>query len=83
MAQSRRVPLHTLARHDPPSSFTSAARQVDVRQDRPADPGGQGPPPPGPGAPTVRLVLSLFEPDEQRFPEFSYSQLLDRQVGLS
>uniref|UniRef100_A0A8C7XV23 Ubinuclein 1 n=1 Tax=Oryzias sinensis TaxID=183150 RepID=A0A8C7XV23_9TELE len=27
---------------------------------------------------SVRLVVTLFEPDEQKFPEFSYRQLLDK-----
>lgn len=29
---------------------------------------------------TVRLVLTLFEPDEHDFPEFNYGQLIDNQV---
>lgn len=70
MAESRRVHLTTLARYVPPSSFTSEARQAETQPGRPADPD------------TVRLVLNLFEPDEQSFPEFSYSQLVDGKVGL-
>lgn len=70
MAESRRVHLTTLARYVPPSSFTSDAREAEIQPERPADPD------------TVRLVLNLFEPDEQSFPEFSYSQLVDGKVGL-
>lgn len=67
MAEARRVPLTTLARHGPPPSFTSD----EIQPDPPAH------------ADTVRLVLTLFEPDEQSFPEFSYSQLVDGKVGLA
>lgn len=70
MAESRRVHLTTLAHYVPPSSFTSEAREAKTQPGRPADPD------------TVRLVLNLFEPDEQSFPEFSYSQLVDGKVGL-
>lgn len=70
MAESRRVHLTTPARHVPPSSFTSDAREADPQPARAA------------GADTVRLHLTLFEPDEQSFPEFSYSQLVDGKVGL-
>lgn len=70
MAKCRRVHLVTLDPHFPSSSFTSDARQADTCPDRPAD------------TDTVRLVLNLFEPDEQSFPEFNYGDLVDRQVGL-
>lgn len=30
---------------------------------------------------TVRLVLTLFEPDERSFSEFSYTQLVGNKVG--
>lgn len=70
MAESRRVHLTTLTRYVPPSSFTSDARETEIQPDRPTD------------TDTVRLVLTLFEPDEQSFPEFSYSQLVDGKVGL-
>lgn len=72
MAESRRVHLTTLARYVPPSSFTSDARETEIQPDRPTDTDTD----------TVRLVLTLFEPDEQSFPEFSYSQLVDGKVGL-
>lgn len=70
MAESRRVNLTTLARYVPPFSLTSDAREAEIQADRPAS------------SDTVRLVLTLFEPDEQRFPEFSYSQLVDGKVSL-
>ncbi|KAL7404781.1 hypothetical protein ABVT39_018923 [Epinephelus coioides] len=83
MAESRRVQLTTLPCNVPPSSVRPASAQKspsDIEQgkengsDRPADTN------------TVRLVLTLFEPDERSFPEFSYSQLVenkDTQVPLS
>lgn len=70
MAEARRVHLTTLARCVPPSSFTSDAREAAAQPDRPAD------------TDTVRLVLTLFEPDEQSFPEFSYGQIIAGKVGL-
>lgn len=70
MAQCRRVHLVTLDPRFPSSSFASDARRADTCPDRPA------------GADTVRLVLDLFEPDEQSFPEFNYGDLMDRQVGF-
>lgn len=70
MAQHRRVQLTAFPRPFPSSSFTSDARLVDTRPDRPAD------------TPTVRLSLNLFEPDEQSFPEFNYTQLIDQKVGF-
>lgn len=48
----------------------SDARLVDTRPDRPAD------------TQTVRLFLNLFEPDEQSFPEFNYTELIDQTVGF-
>lgn len=80
MAESRRVQLTTLSFDAPPSSDKLASAQKSptvVKQeketcsDRPAD------------TDTVRLVLTLFEPDERSFPEFSYSQLVDdNKVGF-
>lgn len=75
MAKPRRVQLTALPRPFPSPSFTPDARLVDARlvdprPDRPADPH------------TVRLFLNLFEPDEQSFPEFNYTQLIDRTVGF-
>ena len=79
MAESRRVQLTTLSCDAPSSSDkpgsvpTSPSGVLQVKEngsDRPADTG------------TVRLVLTLFEPDERSFPEFSYSQLVDSKVGF-
>lgn len=82
MAESRRVQLTTLSCDVPPSSSdkppASAQKKspsgvqqgTETLPDRPAD------------TDTVRLVLTLFEPDERSFPEFSYSQLVDKKVGL-
>uniref|UniRef100_A0A8D3BIF7 Ubinuclein-1-like n=1 Tax=Scophthalmus maximus TaxID=52904 RepID=A0A8D3BIF7_SCOMX len=68
MAESRRVPLTTLRRDDEAPPVPKApSRRCAPRADggaRPAD------------ADTVRLVVTLFEADERRFPEFSYSQLI-------
>uniref|UniRef100_A0A8C4IE51 Ubinuclein 1 n=1 Tax=Dicentrarchus labrax TaxID=13489 RepID=A0A8C4IE51_DICLA len=79
MAESRRVQLTTLSYDVPASSDEPAAAQrppsgvpqqvKETRPDRPADPG------------SVRLVLTLFEPDERSFPEFSYSQLVDNKIN--
>ncbi|KAM3622598.1 uncharacterized protein V6R79_000827 [Siganus canaliculatus] len=77
MAESRRVQLTTLS-HDvglPPPSFEPATpkpaphhlHEPEKCPDRAV------------AADTVRLVLTLFEPDERSFPEFSYSQLVDGQ----
>lgn len=70
MAKPRRVQLTALPRPSPSSSFMSDARLVDTRPDRPAD------------TQTVRLFLNLFEPDEQSFPEFNYTELIDQTVGF-
>lgn len=77
MAESRRVPLTTLSGDAPSSSEqpapargspSSAPQGEETRSDRPADTN------------TVRLVLTLVEPDERSFPEFSYAQLADNKV---
>ncbi|KAM6942375.1 ubinuclein-1-like [Lycodopsis pacificus] len=80
MAESRRVQLTTLSCDYGPSSPGGPASdqkppsgdlQVEER-------GGSG------GAAdtgTVRLEVALFEADERRFPEFSYSQLLDNKMS--
>nr|XP_046228235.1 ubinuclein-1-like [Scatophagus argus] len=77
MAESRRIQFTTLS-SDVPSSFDKPAAvrksppdvvQVkETRPDQPADPD------------TVRLVLTLFEPDDRSFPEFSYGQLVDNKI---
>ncbi|KAM9363765.1 LOW QUALITY PROTEIN: ubinuclein-1-like [Symphorus nematophorus] len=81
MAEPRRVQLTTLSCDGPSSSAKPAAataaqkRPPGVLQveetgpERPADTG------------TVRLVLTLFEPDERSFPEFSYSQLVENKLN--
>ncbi|CAK6972989.1 ubinuclein-1-like [Scomber scombrus] len=74
MAESRRVQLTTLTCDEPSSSQGSAQKSppCDLQEkgsDGPADTG------------TVRLVLSLFEPDDRSFPEFSYSQLVENKIG--
>lgn len=55
---------------NPTSAQKSKAcvRQMENLPDRPVD--------------TVRLFLTLFDPDEQSFPEFSYSQLIENKVGF-
>ncbi|XP_040893252.1 ubinuclein-1-like [Toxotes jaculatrix] len=77
MAESRRVQLTTLSCHVPPSSDPPAGDQRfpsgvlpgrENRPDRPAD------------TDTVRLILTLFEPNERSFPEFSYTQLTDNKL---
>lgn len=75
MAESRRVHFTTLSSDVPSSSENPAAApkspagvlQVDNRPEGPTD--------------TFRLVLTLFDPDERSFPEFSYSQLVDNKVA--
>ncbi|XP_040001178.1 ubinuclein-1-like isoform X2 [Xiphias gladius] len=78
MAESRRVPLTTLSGDAPSSSEqpapargspSSAPQGEETRSDRPADTN------------TVRLVLTLVEPDERSFPEFSYAQLADNETN--
>lgn len=76
MAESRRVYLTTLSPDVPLISENRTAahksnacvRQMENLPDRPVD--------------TVRLVLALFDPDEQSFPEFSYTQLVENKVGF-
>uniref|UniRef100_A0A3P9KJ76 Ubinuclein 1 n=1 Tax=Oryzias latipes TaxID=8090 RepID=A0A3P9KJ76_ORYLA len=70
MAESRRVQLTTLSCGRPSfSDVLVPSGGVMMREnlcDRPID------------SRSVRLVVTLFEPDEQKFPEFSYRQLLDK-----
>lgn len=77
MAQSRRVCFTTLT-HDAPCSRgeTPSDRAADTvrttlenHPDQTAD--------------AVRLSLTLFDPDERTFPEFSYSQLINSKVSCS
>ncbi|XP_032384452.1 ubinuclein-1 isoform X1 [Etheostoma spectabile] len=80
MAESRRVQLTRLSCDVVPSSSDKPPASVQkspsgVLQgkengpDRPAD------------TDTVRLVLTLSEPDERSFSEFSYSQLIDNKTN--
>uniref|UniRef100_A0A3B3HCZ7 Ubinuclein 1 n=1 Tax=Oryzias latipes TaxID=8090 RepID=A0A3B3HCZ7_ORYLA len=70
MAESRRVQLTTLSCGRPSfSDVLVPSGGVMMKEnlcDRPID------------SRSVRLVVTLFEPDEQKFPEFSYRQLLDK-----
>lgn len=78
MAEPRRVQLTTLSSdvpasdmQPPPHEPPSGAFQVgESCSEPPAE------------TDTVRLVLTLFEPDERSFPEFSYSQLSENKVGF-
>ncbi|RVE75908.1 hypothetical protein OJAV_G00003440 [Oryzias javanicus] len=64
MAESRRVPLTTLSCGRP--SFSDVlVPSGGMQENRTTD------------TRTVRLDLKLFQPDEQKFPEFNYRQLLD------
>ncbi|KAF1394719.1 hypothetical protein PFLUV_G00004070 [Perca fluviatilis] len=80
MAESRRVQLTRLpcdvvpsSSDKPPASVQKSPSGVlqgkENGPDRPAD------------TDTVRLLLTLFEPDEGSFPEFSYSQLVDNKIN--
>ncbi|XP_044043640.1 ubinuclein-1-like isoform X2 [Siniperca chuatsi] len=78
MAESRRVQLTTLSCDVPSTSDAPASphkspsgvvQGKENRADRAAD------------TDTVRLLLSLFEPDDWSFPEFSFSQLVDNKIN--
>lgn len=79
MAEPRRVQLTTLSSDLPASSdkqpppHKSPSRDFQVKENC-SDPPSE--------TDTVRLVLGLFEPDERSFPEFSYSRLIDNEVGI-
>ncbi|XP_070844248.1 ubinuclein-1-like [Chaetodon trifascialis] len=75
MAECRRVQLTALSSDAPPSFDAQAAAPESQRG---APQGEEGRP-----ADTVRLALTLFEPDERSFPEFSYSQLVDSKISQS
>ncbi|XP_024114990.1 ubinuclein-1 isoform X2 [Oryzias melastigma] len=64
MAESRRVPLTTLSCGRP--SFSDVLVPSGGMKENLCD-----------RSKTVRLELKLFQPDEQKFPEFNYRQLLD------
>uniref|UniRef100_A0A3B3XKH6 Uncharacterized protein n=1 Tax=Poecilia mexicana TaxID=48701 RepID=A0A3B3XKH6_9TELE len=73
MAESRRVPLTTLSCGV--GSFGSEARGSPVV---PQDTRTSSAPPSG--TETVRLVLTLFEPDKRSFPEFNYCELIENEL---
>ncbi|XP_008434525.1 ubinuclein-1 isoform X2 [Poecilia reticulata] len=83
MAESRRVPLTTLSCGV--GSFGSEARG-SILQGSPVVPqdtgtgsgSGSGSAPPS-VTETVRLVLTLFEPDKRIFPEFNYCELVENE----
>uniref|UniRef100_UPI0037E84C9E ubinuclein-1-like n=1 Tax=Semicossyphus pulcher TaxID=241346 RepID=UPI0037E84C9E len=78
MAESRRVQLTTLscdvglpsASDKPASVLKSPAGVQQEKETRP-------------DTDTVRLVLTLFEPDERTFPEFSYNQLVENKLNCT
>ncbi|XP_034543416.1 ubinuclein-1-like [Notolabrus celidotus] len=74
MAESRRIQLTTLSCDAASPSSTVAPASAPT-----PPPGVQQEKEPRPGVDTVRLVLSLFESDERCFPEFSYSQLVEKK----
>ncbi|XP_007549779.1 ubinuclein-1 isoform X1 [Poecilia formosa] len=78
MAESRRVPLTTLSCGV--GSFGSEARG-SAQQGSPVVPQdtrtSSAPPS---GTETVRLVLTLFEPDKRSFPEFNYCELIENEL---
>uniref|UniRef100_G3Q7J3 Ubinuclein 1 n=1 Tax=Gasterosteus aculeatus aculeatus TaxID=481459 RepID=G3Q7J3_GASAC len=82
MAESRRVQLTTLSGdHGPPPPGEPVPVPASVPPSVPAphrEP-PSGDPADGSGR-TVRLELTLFEADEMRFPEFSYTQLADNKI---
>ncbi|XP_008301411.1 ubinuclein-1 [Stegastes partitus] len=76
MAESRRVQLTTLSQDGPPPSAGSTSLHqcpsgAPQGEEKRSDPD------------TVRLVLTLIEPDERSFPEFSYNQLIDVKINQS
>ncbi|XP_042340557.1 ubinuclein-1-like [Plectropomus leopardus] len=78
MAESRRVQLTTLS-----CDVGLPSSPVKPASTQKPPPGVQRGKESGPDQPedtkTVRLMLTLFEPDESNFPEFSYSQLIDSE----
>ncbi|XP_029951109.1 ubinuclein-1-like [Salarias fasciatus] len=76
MAEPRRVQLTTVTCAAPAPAPVPAPAQAP---EPPLGPWQERKAAPDSGS--VRLVLRLFEPDEQHFPEFSYIQLLEDQGG--
>ncbi|XP_058497206.1 ubinuclein-1-like isoform X1 [Solea solea] len=79
MAESRRVPLTTLS-CDLPSSSVQTQKCPSWTG---ILPGEENRPHGTANTDTVRLVLTLSEADEQSFPEFSYSQLIENKIKHS
>ncbi|XP_028288672.1 ubinuclein-1-like [Parambassis ranga] len=77
MAESRRVPFTTLSCDVPPTasdvSRSLQKSQAEVLQEKES----------GSDTSTVRLLLTLFEPDQRSFPEFSYTQLIGNKINQS
>ncbi|XP_037115562.1 ubinuclein-1-like [Syngnathus acus] len=75
MAQPRRVQLTPL-----PTDVQSCAMNGAVLAPKSQpEPGSASPLAANCGSGVIRLVVSLFEPDEQNFAEFSYTQLLENK----
>uniref|UniRef100_A0A3Q1HEE4 Ubinuclein 1 n=1 Tax=Anabas testudineus TaxID=64144 RepID=A0A3Q1HEE4_ANATE len=78
MAEPRRVALTTLSSDVPaPSDKQHSPHKTpsgvcQVKENCPEPPAESD---------TVRLVLTLFEPDDRSFPEFSYSELIDNKIN--
>nr|XP_019962768.1 PREDICTED: ubinuclein-1-like [Paralichthys olivaceus] len=81
MAESRRVQFTTLS-CDSPSSSSSSSSSDPLVQKSPSGSVLQADEN-RPDRTTVRLVLSLFESDESRFPEFSFTQLTQDKLKRS
>ncbi|CAB1437735.1 unnamed protein product [Pleuronectes platessa] len=86
MAESRRVEFTTLTCDSPSSSSTCSSSSStsssfsDLQvQESPSSGSVLQADGTRPDRTTVRLVLSLFESDERRFPEFSFTQLTQNQ----
>ncbi|XP_061778827.2 ubinuclein-1 isoform X1 [Nerophis lumbriciformis] len=80
MAQPRRVQLTSLTCQVHSADISAATQQRAPRVGKEVIVSGAGA---GPSsevdAGSTRLVVSLFEPDDRSFPEFSYAQLLENK----
>ncbi|XP_008314527.1 ubinuclein-1-like isoform X1 [Cynoglossus semilaevis] len=92
MAESRRVQFTTLSSLTPSPSDQSSKSSSPVRSvpSVPSPPSLSGVergqlngPDQAVNTNTVRLLLTLFEPDERSFPEFSYTQLIDGKINCT
>ncbi|XP_049576774.1 ubinuclein-1 [Syngnathus scovelli] len=75
MAQPRRVQLTSL----PTDVQSCAVNGAVLAPKSQPEPGGASPLAAHCGSGVIRLVVSLFEPDERSFAEFSYTQLLENK----